>query len=243
MLHKCLPSCSLKRIVVKMQSAPYPKSLASVVPDIKASEKSHVDVRMQNALFVILGGHEIPEIPFGVLSWPRPARRGELQMVEHGCEGLTRPVRHPAGGLLGDRLSLPFFRGSRLHGRASCPAGQGPKPRAGVHALPGPRRVRGPKMARRPRLELGGGCWKPFRQNLWVLVMQRGLACRRASSVLDRAPVAAGVQARLPRERGSPRSFQGPGQRALSVSRQGQLGTETTWPHAPLGRTLCESGS
>ena len=98
-------------------------------------------------------------------------------------------------------------------------------------------------MARRPRLELGGGCWKPFRQNLWVLVMQRGLACRQAGSVLDRAPVAAGVQERLPRERGSPRCFQGPGQRALSVSRQGQLGRETTWPHAPLGRTLCESCS
>ena len=58
-------SCSLKRIVVKMQSAPYPKSLANVVPGIKASEKSRVDVHMQNALFVILGGREIPETPFG----------------------------------------------------------------------------------------------------------------------------------------------------------------------------------
>lgn len=78
-------------------------------------------------------------------------------------------------------------------------------------------------MARRPRLELGGGCWKLLKQNLWVLVMQRGLVCRQASSVLDRAPAAAGIQARLPRERGSPRSFQGPGQLAgrvlaLSVS-------------------------
>ncbi|KAI4545771.1 hypothetical protein MG293_002326 [Ovis ammon polii] len=106
------PTSLTSRIVVKMQSAPYPKSLASVVPDIKASEKSHVAVRMQNALFVILGGHEIPEIPFGVLFWPRPARRWELQMVEQGCEGLTRPVHHPPGGLLGDRLSLPFFHGS-----------------------------------------------------------------------------------------------------------------------------------
>lgn len=49
-------------------------------------------------LFVILGGCKIPEIPFGVLLQPRPTRRWELQMLEQGCEGLTRPIHHPPGG-------------------------------------------------------------------------------------------------------------------------------------------------
>ena len=161
MLHKCLFSCSLKHIVVKMQSAPYPKSLANVLPDIKASEKSWGDVCVQNALFVVLGGREIPEVPFGVLLQPCPARRWELQMVEQGCEGLTRPVHHPPSGApWGPPVSpvLPrelIARTSNL--AANCPAGQGPEPGAGVCARPGPRRVKGPQDG--PQAQAGAG-WR-----------------------------------------------------------------------------------
>lgn len=54
-LHRCSFSHSLKHIVVKMKSAPYPKSMPKV-PDMKASEKSRLDVCMQKVVFVILGG-------------------------------------------------------------------------------------------------------------------------------------------------------------------------------------------
>lgn len=97
-----------------------------MVPDIKASEKSHVAVRMQNALFVILGGHEIPEIPLGVLFWPRPARRWELQMVEQGCEGLARPVHHPPRGSSGTTCLSRSSTGADCMDQANCQQGRDP---------------------------------------------------------------------------------------------------------------------
>lgn len=54
-LRRCSFSRSLKHTVIKMKSAPYPKSMPKV-PHMKASGKSRLDVCMQKAVFVIPGG-------------------------------------------------------------------------------------------------------------------------------------------------------------------------------------------
>lgn len=73
----------------------------------------------------------------------------------------------------------------------NCLAGQHPEPGAAVQALPLPGRATQPQMASSAVMEMGGGCWKLLKQNLWALAMQGGPAWMQTVSALDR--VAAGL--------------------------------------------------
>ena len=176
------------------------------MPDIKACEKRRVDDACR-ALFVIRGGRKIPEVPFGVLLLPRPARRWERQMVEQGCEGLTRPGHHPPGGSSGTtRLSGSSAGADCMDRQSGCQLSN----RAGARVWGGgacPTRSRESEgTPGRPRAQ-AGAAWRLLEASQAEPVGPRDVewaGCRQAGSVRDRVPAAAGVQARLPRERTHP---------------------------------------